>query len=394
MAGGGAAGLGLAYHLTRSSLRDRRILIIDLEPKRKNDRTWCSWRVEASPFAPIVAHSWSHVWFHGPDRSHRLALNPFRYELIRGEDYYQFVDTHLAAFPNVHFHFGRVARIVDGDGENPAVVEMEDGTSFAADWVFDSLFLAREFRVDEARYHFLKQHFVGWFIRTEEPVFDVDAATLFDLRVDPYGEFRFMYLLPTSPTESLVEYTLFSSRLLPREEYEREIERYIPQYVTAGRYEIVEREDGIIPMTDQPFPRRGGRRILHTGTKGGAVKASTGFAFERTQRDCLRIVDSLERAGDPFHGDAAPRRYAMYDSMLLSILERHGGDRGREIFAALFENNPMARLFGFLDEQTSFHDDLKVMASVPPFPFIAAFFRVIWRRLTAPMRRQPERATR
>jgi lycopene beta-cyclase len=84
LAGGGAAGLSLAYRMVRGGLGERRILIIDLATKRSNDRTWCFWSERDELLDPIVAHRWSHIWFHGPDRSHRWALNPYEYRMIRG----------------------------------------------------------------------------------------------------------------------------------------------------------------------------------------------------------------------------------------------------------------------------------------------------------------------
>jgi len=44
------AGFSLAYHMRQSPLRDKEILIIDLEPKTENDRTWCFWTREGTAF--------------------------------------------------------------------------------------------------------------------------------------------------------------------------------------------------------------------------------------------------------------------------------------------------------------------------------------------------------
>lgn len=383
LAGGGAAGLSLAWHMMHEGLADRRILIIDLAGKTSNDRTWCFWTDQPGPFDEIVAHRWSHIWFHGPERSHRWALNPYEYRMIHGIDFYRFTQEDLLARDNVDFLNARVTSVEDGDIEagRPAVVTVEDGRQFAADFVFDSLFIPREFRVDESRYHFLKQHFVGWFVRTAEDVFDPDAATLFDLRVEQRGDFRFMYLLPESRRESLVEYTLFSGRLLPREEYEQAISDYMAEYYPGVSYEIVEREDGIIPMTEQPFPRRGGQRIMYTGTKGGRVKASTGFAFHRMQRDSKRIVASLRDTGHPFHGQDAPPRYRTYDAMLLSLLDRRGPFVAHRVFPNLFERNPLPRLWRFLDEDGSLGENIALMSTVPWGPFIASGLRLMGRSL-------------
>lgn len=390
LAGGGAAGLSLAFRMMREGLADKRVLLIDLAQKVANDRTWCFWSDTDELLDPIVAHRWSHIWFHGPERSHRWALNPYDYRMIRGSDFYEYTQRDLGGRENVTFVHARVTEIEDGDlaTDTPARVTVEDGRVFEADWVFDSLFFPREFEVDTGRYHFLKQHFVGWMVRTRESVFDPDAATMFDLRVPSYGDFRFMYLLPLSPTESLVEYTLFSARLLQRDEYEQEIRDYMARFYPDVDYEVVEREDGIIPMTEQPFPRRGGQRIMYTGTKGGRVKASTGFAFHRTQEDSARIVQSLVATGSPFHGERPPGRYRTFDAMLLSILHRRGEYAAERIFVDLFEKNPLPRLWRFLDEKGTLLENIALMSTVPWVPFIAAWFRVKAKRAVAAIARR------
>lgn len=390
LAGGGAAGLSLAFHMMHGGLQEKRILVIDLAEKNSNDRTWCFWSDREELLDPIVAHRWSHIWFHGPERSHRWALNPYEYRMIRGSDFYQYTQNDLKSRGNVTFVHARVTSIEDGDTDTGSLarVTVEDGRTFEADWVFDSLFFPREFQVNTERYHFLKQHFVGWTVRTTEPVFDPDAATMFDLRVPASGDFRFMYLLPVSSTESLIEYTLFSARLLPREEYESEIRSYMDRFYPDVAYEVVETEDGIIPMTEQPFPRRGGQRIMYTGTKGGRVKASTGFAFHRTQEDSERIVRSLVQTGSPFHEEQPPRRYQTFDAMLLSILHRRGEYAAKTVFVDLFEKNPLPRLWRFLDERGTIAENIALMSTVPWGPFIAAWFRVKARKVVSAVTRK------
>lgn len=378
LAGGGAAGLSLAYHMMHNGLHDKAIAIVDMEEKSKNDRTWCFWIDRPMLFDPVVHRRWRQIWFHGPERSHRFATNPYEYRMIRGEDFYRYTLSDLTRRNNVTFVRERISSI--DDGTEHATVHLESGRDLSASYVFDSLFLPKEFTVDEDRYRFLKQHFVGWVVETEDPVFDPDAATLFDLRLDQDGAFRFMYVLPFSETNALVEYTFFSPNLLERGEYESGIREYIEERLGVSSYRIEETEDGIIPMTDQPFPRRGGKRILRIGTKGGRVKPSTGFAFLRTQRDSERIVESLLTVGHPFSIPRPPRRYGTYDAMLLSILDRLP-DRGRSIFVDLFEKNPLTRVFRFLDEEDGLWENIKLMASVPWSTFIAAWFDVRFRRL-------------
>lgn len=48
IAGGGLAGLSLAYYMNQTVLREKSILIIDQDTKTKNDRTWCFWEKRSS----------------------------------------------------------------------------------------------------------------------------------------------------------------------------------------------------------------------------------------------------------------------------------------------------------------------------------------------------------
>jgi len=54
IAGGGLAGLSLAWYLVHSRLRDSRILLLDKEPKQKNDRTWCYWSNRPGEFDSLA----------------------------------------------------------------------------------------------------------------------------------------------------------------------------------------------------------------------------------------------------------------------------------------------------------------------------------------------------
>lgn len=372
MAGGGAAGLSLAYHLAHSPLRDKRMLIIDLDDKQKNDRTWCFWTAEEPPYAEAVSQRWDAFHFFGEGFQSRLDLSPYSYYMIRGEDFYRHTKSVLERMPNVDFLTATVDEV--RDGSEYAEVQVGDRVYRAA-WVFDSLFLPGEFKPDFEHYHYIWQHFTGWVIRTNEEVFDPQAATFFDFRVPQHGVMRFMYILPQSSTEALVEYTLFSADLLPDEEYVGELQRYITGILGVHDYTVIEEESGKIPMSDQPFPRRGGNRIMYTGTKGGRVKASTGFAFFRTQQDSASIVESLVRDGHPFHGNETPRRYRLFDSMLLQILYRHG-ELAKPIFTQLFRRNPLTRILRFLNEEDGPVENLKLMYTVPWWPFIRAWLKL------------------
>ncbi len=372
IAGGGAAGLSLAYQLLQSSLRDRSIVIIDKDPKRSNDRTWCFWTDREFVFDPVVRHRWNIMEFLSAQHRERYHLAPYQYCMIPGLEFYQYMHDVIERTPNVTFLEGFVEETRDTSEGAEVIV---DGKTLSGSYLFDSLIIPEQFHVDTTRYHFIKQHFKGWVIETDVDCFDPEAIRFFDFRVPQHGVMRFIYILPFSKRRALVEYTLFSADILTAEEYERELRAYIEEVLGIHSYRVQEEEHGIIPMTDQPFARRGGRHILYTGTKGGRVKASSGFAFHRIQNDTAAIVTSLERHGHPFALPRAPRRYRLLDSMLLQILYRRG-ELSEEVFSHLFRKNPIDRVLRFLNEQTTVVEDLKLMSTVPWIPFIRAFFRL------------------
>jgi lycopene beta-cyclase len=407
LSGGGLAGLSLAYNLINSPLRDRSILIVDKDAKQQNDRTWCFWEEQPTLFDEIAYRVWQRLRFVGDDFTREFDLAPYRYQMIRGLDFYNFTREKLAQCANVTFVRGRIDRVEDGPDRAAVIVE---GQSFTGSWVFDSTLppslrgsVPTSLRASFAKqspaatdeiasrsalamttnghYHHLKQHFRGWEIETDQPVFNPQLPTLFDFRTKQAGHMRFVYTLPFAANHALIEYTLFSSQLLTSEEYDEGLKAYLENVLNIKDYHIHHVEAGVIPMTDHPFPRRLGQRVMSIGTKGGRVKPSTGYAFLRIQRDSAAIVQSLIEHGQPFHVPSRRGRFGLHDSILLNLMTHHPDDL-KPIFTIMFKHNPIQRIFRFLDETATLNEEMRFIASLPPWRFLQALFRLkILRRI-------------
>ena len=371
IAGGGAAGLSLAYQLVQSSLRDHRILIIDRDEKRKNDRTWCFWTTRPTHYNAVYFRSWKKIRVLSEDFYHTFDLGDYSYNMLRGIDFYDFNRQELSVRPNVDFLTADIQQVFDGPGYASVAAR---GETYRANWVFDSRFDPKELVPQPDRYHYLKQHFLGWEIETNEDFFDPAVPVLFDFRSTQESGLRFFYILPYTSRSALVEFTIFSAEILEREEYELRLRAYISETLHIHVYQVNSVETGIIPMTDHPLRRRLGERILAIGTRGGLVKPSSGYAFLRIQQDSTAIVRSLERHGHPMEIPSSPARYRLYDSLLLQVMYRQGL-MCKPVFTRLFQRNPIQQVFKFLDESGSFWDDAKLIASLPPAPFLRALFR-------------------
>jgi lycopene beta-cyclase len=366
IAGGGMAGLSLAYQIDRSSLRDKRVLILDRDEKSANDHTWCFWESGPSSFEEIVFHRWKKLWFHdekGNKTLLDLASGGLEYKMIRASDFYSYVIPRLEDNPQIEFIRTGINKIGDG------WVETGAGQFDARDLVFDSV-TAQAY--DDSGYNNLLQHFYGRVIETNVDVFTPDAATLFDFRVPQSGDCRFIYILPDSPRRALVEFTVFSKQLLEELEYEEGLETYLRQVLSISEYKTLEEERGVIPMSDAPHKTRPFPHVVRIGTSGGYVKPSTGYSFRRTQERLQTIVTSLE-VGLPVPDFSSARGgwKRLLDSVFLNVLGS-GTQGSAEVFARLFRKNPPQRVLDFLDERTNIVEDLRLMGTVPLGPFTKA----------------------
>lgn len=378
IAGGGLAGLSLAYYMNQSVLRNKRILIIDKDEKKKNDRTWCFWDKDGQgAFDPIVFRKWQQVYFYGGDGfAEKLDLGQYTYKWIKGLDFYDFVRTDLASNPNITFLAATIERLTDTTDGGFVIT---DAGQFIADYIFDSI---TPLSLESEKRHHMLQHFKGWEITTPSATFDPACPTMMDYRVEQKGiGVRFGYVLPVSTHRALVEYTIFSDKLLLPEEYDRELHTYLRDFLKIDDFTIEEEEFGVIPMSDERPKISKRNHVIRIGTSGGYVKASTGYAFHRTQRFTQQLVSQLLTVGKPKY----PRRTIrqsfkrLIDSTLLNVLlnNRHSG---KAIFTRLYQKNPIPRLFAFMDEETSLREDLQVMATVPLWAFTVGMFDALIRR--------------
>ena len=205
IAGSGCAGLSLLYTiLNQPKLSDKKILVLDRDHKTENDRTWCFWEKKPGLFEPIVFHKWDNLIFKTEEFTKQFHLEEYSYKMIRGIDFYQKVLAFAKNFPNVEFIYGAIESLDNSENTASVVVDSE---VFTADYIFNSTSLLHP-TIDKS--NTLLQHFEGWVIKTDSPKFDKTVGTLMDFSVGQENRTNFMYVLPTSETEALIEYTLFS----------------------------------------------------------------------------------------------------------------------------------------------------------------------------------------
>jgi lycopene beta-cyclase len=368
--GGGAAGLSLLMQLVQKpSLAQKRILVLDKDAKQTNDRTWCFWQASDGPFENIIHKTWPKLTVTTPNYSSTQAIAPYQYKMLRGIDFYQYCRQHLSAFVNIEFLQATVSSITSD--ANGAVVEA-GGQSYKAQYVFSSVLLqAPQLSIKQ---DYLLQHFKGIIINTTEPIFDADTATYMDFNINQQHGTAFVYVLPLSPRQALVEYTLFTANELTAEQYDEGLKSYINQNLGIAHYTIEEVEQGIIPMTDYKFKQQEAN-IIYIGTAGGCTRPSTGYTFIFIQKQVAAIVELLATNKFPA-ARAISKKAQFYDAIFLGVLAKHNHEFAG-MFGQLFKKVKISTVLRFLEDESSFWNDLKIILAMPKWPFIKAFFRKV-----------------
>ena len=370
--GSGLSALMTVYEMLISGkFDDKSILLIDENTKKVNDRTWCFWD-DDNLFDDIVSKKWNQAIFANEKYNRVLELTPYQYKKINGLDFYELVFKKISEHKNIHFLNQKVVNF--NKLGNHCIVKTEQET-FTCNKIFNSIYNP-EVVTSQTKFPLIQQHFVGWFIKSKESVFTPNCATFMDFSVEQKGNTRFMYVLPTSENEALLEYTLFSKDLLSKEEYEYEIKNYI-ENLGITEYEIIEKEQGNIPMTCYPFWKHNTKNIINIGSAGGWTKASTGYTFKNASKKSKALVQFLKSESDftKFH---KKDKFWFYDLLLLDILSSKN-QLGSKIFSSMFKKGKSTVIFKFLDEETSFSEDLQVIWRCPKMIFLKSLIGRIFK---------------
>lgn len=344
--GAGMSGLSLAVALAERGIE---VVVHEASDEPPSARTFCSFEVEAHPFEAAVSHRWSRIAVAGESGELERTLADHRYAKIDGP---AFVAEALRRLE------GEDARLCFGS-------RVEDPTTLDASHVFDS----RPLPTDGA----LLQQFVGRFVETERPRFEPDRAMLMDFRVDQSRGVHFLYVLPTSETEALIEDTYFTRRPIDGATFERTLDRALE---ALGSHRVVSTEEGTIPMSTE-LPPPAPPRVTRIGLAGGVAKPSTGYAFLFAQRHARAIASALAKGEAPPSSVRRPRDRFLDEVFLARLRADPSG--AHHLFERLFAGMEGDQLARFLSECARPSDLLRVAAALPIGPFTGEALRTLGR---------------
>ncbi|MDX1642302.1 MAG: lycopene cyclase family protein [Balneolaceae bacterium] len=380
IAGAGAAGLSLLWRILESpKLREQKLLLIDKDLKPANDKTWCFWEDLELPGSDLIYHSWNHLQVRIKNQTFQESLKNYTYHCLRSIDFANSVlrkaKEHLNATT-------LEAEIHDFSYENDQGIVHTSKGDFISGHVFQSVKKPLDFsnlKVDIS----LIQHFLGWEIETSRKCFNPEKAIFMDFEVPQKNGITFMYLLPFSEKNALVEYTIFSEKIIQKELYEQEIYSYLEENygLQSDQFSIKREEFGAIPMDDRKYPAWYCKNVLNIGTVAGLPKPTTGYTFSRIQKHSEKIINSLEKGIKLPESQASSYRFRVYDLMMLYLM-KFETDNALKAFNNLFEKNEFDMVLRFLGEETNFAQELSIFSKMPYRAFIRSIYQMKHRIFT------------
>ncbi len=371
--GGFAAGLA-AYrlHLTRPDIR---FLLIEPRASVIDDQTWSFQAVpqDADPSLSGVfadpRHSWiqpllSGVWdryeVHFPKIRRVIESSYFSIRSSHFQDYLrqQFPDSWLVGDEVVSWtDYG---------------VQTKAGRQLSARCVIDS-----RGWVGEREHPCGYQKFLGLQVRTAQP-HGISHPTIMDACLEQEDGFRFMYVLPWSRDELLIEDTHYSDTgdfdpLI----YEAKIRAYAAQKGWEIA-QILGRERGSLPIPYRGEPRPESESCL-LGARAGLFHATTGYSVYEAVRAAeeISLLPQLDTtAVRQTIRDLSQRRwreqrfYRRLNNMLFHAIDASKRYQILESFYA----HPQDLLARFYSGYTSRADKVRILSRKPPVPLLKGLY--------------------
>jgi len=371
------AGGGLAGCLAALALAERRpevpLLLVEGSERLGGNHIWSFFESDVAPrdrwlVEPLISARWKDYEVRFPRLKRRIGQ---AYQSIRSEQLDRVVRARLGA---ARLRLGaRIAAV------EPGVVVLEGGERI------EGVVLDARGAGDLSALELGWQKFVGIDFAFDAP-HGVTRPVIMDATVEQVDGYRFIYLLPFSPTELLVEDTYYSDT--PELDL-RVVRQRIAGHLDAMKLpeaRTVREETGVLPVViagDLDALLAAGGPAPKLGMRGGFFHPTTGYSLP----DAVRLAAGIARAP---HLDAANlrklveaeahrrwRRGAFFRMLNRMLFDAAKPDERYKVLQR-FYRLPPALIGRFYAGESHAFDKLRILTGKPPIPIPRAV-AALWR---------------
>ena len=356
--GAGCAGLSLAHRLTGE---DYKVCILELSNNiNSKNKLWSFWDTYETPYKEIIKKKWVNLIIKDKNKTSEINCDRYSYNSIDSHDFNNYIFKVIKKNKNIDLILS--SEVLNIRKEEKSISVATNKNKYICRHVFDS----RPENITVSMW----QQFFGCYIKTEQEIFDDQKATFMEFS-KLRNKFHFMYILPFSPTEALIESTYFSSKKENNMLDEEIIKKYMQNNFPNSEFKIMKSEHGSIPM-DTKIKAGSQKYITKIGSYSGATRASTGYTFINIQKQVDHIIQLLPRI---LMGKNTPKNN--FHSYLLRKMD--------QVFLDIVDNDPdfmkgaLIKLFSsknhdaqirFLSDTPNIFDLIKVIFLLPKIKFL------------------------
>jgi lycopene beta-cyclase len=198
-----------------------------------------------------------------------------------------------------------------------------------------------------------------------------------DFQVTPIAKdgVTFVYVLPLTSSQLLVQATTFSTRLQAESDYQRCVSDWLLQHFDYPlTIDDDKSESGLLPM-GPVTPLESG--IPRCGMAGGAARSSTGYAFQGIERQAALMASQLSAGKQPETRSPFSRKADWMDKVFLHVAKEHPAQL--EILCMAMAQRLSGDEFAhFLSDTGGWMPSLRAIMVAPKLTFIRAAFRLAW----------------
>lgn len=321
------------------------------------DKHLCFMRNEKIP-VEFIKKTWSKISM--KDQKGNLFLRKLMKESYKLLDWPKIHSETLALcrnHPSVKLITGQVRSIIEEDKR--VKINLGENKFISCDKLFNSVQLVK----NNAN---LVQQFQGAIVEFDHDVYDADDARLMDFDgLSTQGSLEFKYELAFTSRKALVEYTVITSKVLPKEEIQARFSQMLQGLKGVER--ITNEESGIIPMPTTKHININTARILYIGLAGGFQRRSSGYLLQSVHDQLESWVDFISSTGT--QRPRANKLTEFLDTIFLNVL-RNNFSLGQRLFISMFNASSGDQFLRFMFNPMSIKNIYPVVMSLPKRPFL------------------------